>query len=39
MSGNVDSAIPKSGMVENMGVSIEISFVVAIHAQVVFTLI
>ncbi len=31
---NVDSAISKSGMVENVGVAIEISFVVAIHAQV-----
>jgi len=34
MSGNVDSAISKSGIVENMGVAIEISFVVSIHAQV-----
>ena len=34
MSGNVDSAIPKSDIVENVGVAIEISFVVAIYAQV-----
>ncbi len=34
MSGNVDSAISKSGRVENVGVAIEISFVVAKHAQV-----
>ncbi len=32
MSGNVDNA--KSGMIENFGVAIEVSFVVAIHAQV-----
>ncbi len=34
MSGNVDSAISKSGMVENVGVAIEVSFVVALRAQV-----
>ncbi len=34
MSGNVDSVIFKSGMVENVGLAIEVSFVVAIHAQV-----
>mgnify|MGYP003461073419 FL=1 len=34
MSDNVGSAISKSGMVENMGVATEVSFVVVIHAQV-----
>ena len=34
MSVNVDSAITKSGMVENVGVAIDVLFVVAIHAQV-----
>ena len=33
MSGNVDNVISKSGMVENVGVAIEISFIVVIHAQ------
>ena len=34
MSGNVDNALSKSGMVENVGVAVELLFVVAIHAQV-----
>ncbi len=34
MSRNVGSEISKSGMVENVGVAIEVSFVVVIHAQV-----
>ncbi len=34
MSGNVDSAIYESGMVANVGVAIEIPFVVSIYAQV-----
>ena len=34
MSFNVDSAISKSGMVENMEVVIEVSFVVALHAHI-----
>ncbi len=33
MSENVHSAISKSGVVENVGVAVEISFVVVIHAQ------
>ena len=32
MSGNVGSAISDSGMVENIGVAVESSFVVAIQA-------
>ena len=32
MSGNVGSAISESGMVENIGVAVESSFVVAIQA-------
>ncbi len=34
MSGNVGSELSKSGMVENMGVAVEMSFVVAIHEHV-----
>ena len=33
MLGRVGSAISKSGMVENMGAAVEISFIVVIHAQ------
>ncbi len=34
MSDNVGSAIPKSSMVENMGVDTDESFVVVIHTHV-----
>ncbi len=34
MSDYVRSAISKSGVVENMGVAVEISFLVAIHEQI-----
>ncbi len=34
ISVNVDSAISKSGIVENVWVAVKISFVVVIHAQV-----
>ena len=33
MSDNVRSALSKSGVVENMGVAVEISFIVLIHAK------
>jgi len=40
MSHNVSSAMSKSGVVENVGVAVQISFIVVINAQdLVFALI